>query len=348
MTESQKAGTSREAAPISSPAPSLSHFVPIESLVGNDVKASELSQAIAERSRPREPGPRPPWIKVTVHRNDSFQELEQNVRDHNLHTVCEEARCPNIYECWSRGTATFMLMGDVCSRHCGFCSVRNGSLLALDPGEPVAVAQTIQRMGIRHAVITSVNRDDLPDGGSAHIAATIRSVRELCSNTTVEMLVPDFFGNLEDVDRVLDADPEVFAHNTETVARLYDRVRPEADYDQSLLVLRHAALRRDAVAARRESTGERLLRVKSGIMVGLGEKCEEVEATLRDLRECGVDVVTIGQYLAPTPRHLPVERFVTPSEFEALKRLGCELGFAHVESGPLVRSSYRAERALDS
>ena len=322
------------------------HFIPIESLVGNANSAKGLSEAIAERTRPREPGPRPPWIKVTVHRNEAFEELERNVRDNNLHTVCEEARCPNIFECWSRGTATFMLMGDVCSRHCGFCSVRSGQLLALDPSEPGSVAETIDRMGIRHAVITSVNRDDLPDGGAAHIAATICAVRERCPETTIEMLVPDFLGNLEDVDRVVDADPEVFAHNTETVPRLYDRVRPEADYQQTLDVLRHAALRRDEAEACREKSGQRFVRVKSGIMVGLGETREEVEETLTDLRAQGVDVVTMGQYLAPTPRHLPVERFVTPAEFDDLKSYARALGFAHVESGPLVRSSYRAERAL--
>ena len=322
-------------------------FIPIESLMADSSSAQGLSEAIADRTRPREPGPRPPWIKVTVQRNEAFEELERNVRDHNLHTVCEEARCPNIYECWSRGTATFMLMGDVCSRHCGFCSVRSGQLLALDSKEPASVAQTIDHMGIRHAVITSVNRDDLEDGGSAHIAATIRAVRERCPETTIEMLVPDFLGNLDDVDRVVDADPEVFAHNTETVPRLYDRVRPEADYQQTLDVLRHAAVRRDEAAATRQATGKRFLRLRSGIMVGLGETREEVEETLTDLRAQGVDVVTIGQYLAPTPKHLPVERFVTPAEFDGLKDLALALGFAHVESGPLVRSSYRAERALE-
>jgi lipoic acid synthetase len=324
------------------------NFIPIESLMVDSSSAQGLAEAIADRTRPREPGPRPPWIKVTVHRNAAFEELEQNVREHNLHTVCEEARCPNIYECWSRGTATFMLMGDVCSRHCGFCSVRSGQLLTLDPTEPASVAETIDRMGILHAVITSVNRDDLADGGSAHIAATIRAVRQRCPQTTIEMLVPDFQGNLGDVDQVIDADPEVFAHNTETVPRLYERVRPEADYQQTLDVLRHAAERRDAVEACRTTTGLKFLRVKSGIMVGLGETREEVEETLTDLRAQGVDVVTIGQYLAPTARHLPVERFVTPSEFDGLKTLALALGFAHVESGPLVRSSYRAERALHS
>ncbi len=310
-----------------------SAFVPIDTL------------SPARSTRPREPGPRPPWLKVSVRRNAAFAKLERTAREHHLHTVCEEARCPNIYECWSRGTATFMLMGDLCSRHCGFCSVGQGELGPLDAGEPEGVAESIATMGIQHAVITSVNRDDLPDGGAAHIAETIRTVRRRCPQTTIEMLVPDFCGDEDAVNRVLDADPDVFAHNTETVPRLYSRVRPEARYAQSLRVLKWASRRRDARL--REAVREfHLQRVKSGIMVGLGESLVEVRRTIDDLRSCGVDVLTVGQYLAPTPRHLPVERFVPPREFEEIRTYALSIGFAHVESGPLVRSSYRAERAV--
>ncbi len=321
-------------------------FVPVETLTEPLTETLTETLARSRPARPREPGPRPPWIKVTVRRSEAFHRLEETVREFRLATVCEEARCPNIFECWSRGTATFMLMGEVCTRHCGFCSVASGPLRALDPEEPAGVAESVRRMAIRHAVITSVNRDDLPDGGSAHFAATIRAVRTACPETTIEVLVPDFEGDADAVDAVLDADPEVFAHNIETVPRLYRRVRPEARYAQSLEVLRQAAERRDAPSPSGGSD-RRLRRVKSGIMVGLGESLVEVRETLDDLRSAGCDVATIGQYLTPTPRHLPVERFVPLEEFEELKEYALAIGFAHVESGPLVRSSYRAERALE-
>ena len=311
-------------------------FVPIETLPGSPAAATH----------PREPGPRPSWIRVTVRRSAAFHRLEQTVREFRLATVCEEARCPNIFECWSRGTATFMLMGEECSRHCGFCSVGSGPLAKLDPQEPRGVAESVRRMGIRHAVITSVNRDDLPDGGAAHFARTIAAVREACGSTTIEVLVPDFQGDEDAVDSVLEADPDVFAHNVETVPRLYGRVRSEARYVQSLQVLRQAAGRRDRAAAARSAAA--LRRVKSGLMVGLGESLVELRDTLRDLRSVGCDVVTIGQYLAPTPRHLPVERFVPPEDFDELRQYALSIGFAHVESGPLVRSSYRAERVFDT
>jgi lipoic acid synthetase len=317
-----------------------STFVPIDSLLA---APPALLPAPAAMRRAREPGPRPPWIKVTVRRSDAFHRLEETVREHRLATVCEEARCPNIYECWSRGTATFMLMGEVCTRHCGFCSVGKGPLAPLSAAEPAGVAESVRRMAIRHAVITSVNRDDLADGGAAHFASTIRAVRERCPETTIEVLVPDFQGDEAAVDAVLDAEPEVFAHNIETVPRLYRRVRPEARYQQSLRVLARAARRRD----RAGSSGGRLRRVKSGIMVGLGESLVELRETLADLRSAGCDVATIGQYLAPTPRHLPVERFAPPEDFDELRRFALSIGFAHVESGPLVRSSYRAERCLE-
>lgn len=307
----------------------------------------EVATTAAPRPvRRREPGPRPPWLRVTIRRSERFHALEQSVREFSLATVCEEARCPNIFECWSRGTATFMLMGEVCTRHCGFCSVASGDLVPLNAEEPAGVAESVRRMGIRHAVITSVNRDDLPDGGAAHFSATILKVREVCPETTIEVLVPDFLGDEAAIDTVLDAEPEVFAHNIETVPRLYSRVRPEARYAQSLQVLGRAALRRDRSDL--EAAGARKIRrVKSGIMVGLGESLVEVRETLRDLRATGCDVATIGQYLAPTPNHLPVESFVPPQDFDELKDYALSIGFAYVESGPLVRSSYRAERVLE-
>lgn len=325
-------------------------FIPIETLTAAS-GGGERTRAVARAARPREPGPRPPWIKVTVRRSEAFHRLEETVREFNLATVCEEARCPNIFECWSRGTATFMLMGEVCTRHCGFCSVASGPLRPLDPREPAGVAESVRRMGIRHAVITSVNRDDLADGGAAHFAATIAAVRRAAPGVTIEVLVPDFEGDEEAIDAVLDADPEVFAHNIETVPRLSRRVRPEAGYARSLAVLARAAARRDGGAdggaAEAAGAGRRLQRVKSGIMVGLGESLVEVRDALRDLRSAGCDVATIGQYLAPTPRHLPVERFVPLDEFDQLREYALSIGFAHVESGPLVRSSYRAERVLE-
>ncbi len=311
-----------------------STFIPLDQLQPGGVR----------ETFPREPEPRPPWIKVTVQRNEAYQKLEATAREHGLHTVCEEAACPNIFECWSRGTATFMLMGDVCSRHCGFCNVKSGDLLSLDPSEPEGVADSVDRMGIRHAVITSVNRDDLPDGGSDHIAKTILAVRKRCPRTTIEILAPDFCGDDEATDRVLDSEPDVYAHNVESIPRLYSRVRPEASYAQSLQVLRRAADRRDQL----KGSGSSFRRVKSGLMVGLGESFHEVTQTLQDLRSNGVDVVTIGQYLKPTPRHLPVERFVHPDEFEEMRIFAESIGFPFVESGPLVRSSYRAERAVEA
>ena len=257
------------------------------------------------------------------------------VNDLSLHTVCQEARCPNIFECWSDRTATFMLMGDICTRFCGFCSVGKGAPLALDPDEPRHVAEAVRKLGCSHAVITSVNRDDLADGGAAHFAATIRAVRELNPSTAVEVLVPDFRGNAAALDAVLEARPEVLAHNTETVPRLYRKVRPDADYQQTMDVLARAAARRSA---------DYPVVTKSGIMLGLGETRDEIVATLEDLRAAECDFVTMGQYLSPTPRHLPIRRYVPPEEFDELAAVARELGFRYVESGPLVRSSYHAAK----
>jgi lipoic acid synthetase len=259
------------------------------------------------------------------------------VADLSLHTVCQEARCPNVFECWSERTATFMLMGDLCTRFCGFCSVGKGVPGLLDPDEPGRVAAAVKRLGCRHAVITSVNRDDLADGGAAHFAATITAVRALSPRTAVEVLIPDFRGDEAALRTVLEARPEVLAHNTETVPRLYRKVRPDADYRQTLRLLERAA---------RARTRDWPVVTKSGLMLGLGESYGEVERTLRDLRGVDCDFVTLGQYLSPTPGHLPIRRYVTPMEFDALASTARELGFRYVESGPLVRSSYHAGSAL--
>ena len=285
------------------------------------------------------PARRPDWLKVRVVDNETSRAVSALMEKKNLHTVCQEARCPNVFECWGvEGTATFMLMGDVCTRHCGFCAVAQGEPRPLDPEEPLHVAEAVAALGIRHAVVTSVNRDELPDGGAAHFAATIGEIRRRCPGVTVEVLIPDFLGNEAALATVLEARPEVLNHNTETVARLYRRVRPDARYPRSLELLRRAASFRDHRFT--------AMTVKSGLMVGLGETLDEVVETLRDLRAAGTDVVTIGQYLSPHEKRLPIERYVTPEEFECLRRQGEELGFRRVESGPLVRSSYHARRAL--
>jgi len=283
--------------------------------------------------------PRPEWLKVRVHDNELSRGIAALVADKHLNTVCQEARCPNLFECWGVDkTATFMLMGDVCTRHCGFCAVTQGAGRPLDPEEPRHVAEAVKTLGVRHAVVTSVNRDELPDGGAAHFAATIREIRALTPGVTVEVLVPDFLGSEAALSAILDEGPEVLNHNTETVERLYKRVRPEALYARSRELLRRAAAWRDD---RKIS-----MKVKSGVMVGLGETREELSKTLRDLRANGVEVVTVGQYLQPHARRLPVERYYTPDEFEELRKEGEALGFFRVESGPLVRSSYHARRAL--
>lgn len=283
--------------------------------------------------------PRPAWLKVRHVDNDDTRGILELVRKKHLNTVCQEAQCPNVFECWGRErTATFMLMGDVCTRRCGFCAVTQGVGRPLDPEEPRHVAEAVRELGVRHAVVTSVNRDELPDGGAAHFSATIHAIRDLNPGVTVEVLVPDFLGDGAALDAVLAARPEVLNHNTETVRRLYRRVRPDAVYERSIELLARAAAFRDARA--------RAMRVKSGIMVGLGETMEEVVATLRDIRAAGTDAITVGQYLQPHARRLPVERWWTPEEFSTLREEGKTLGFSVVEAGPLVRSSYHARAAL--
>ncbi len=283
--------------------------------------------------------PRPAWLKVRLIDTVAYREILGLVDRKRLNTVCQEARCPNIYECWGlERTATFLLMGDVCTRHCGFCAVAQGRGRPLDPEEPRHVAEAVAAMGVRHSVVTSVNRDELPDGGAAHFAATVREIRALAPGATVEVLIPDFLGSEAALRSVLDERPEVLNHNTETVERLYRRVRPEAVYARSLELLSRAARFRDGALPS--------MIVKSGLMVGLGETMPELRQTLSDLRAAGTDAVTIGQYLQPHARRLPIERNYAPEEFDELKRFADELGFLHVESGPLVRSSYHARRAL--
>jgi lipoic acid synthetase len=277
----------------------------------------------------------PEWARRSATHFESLNRLKSGLRALNLHTVCESARCPNIHECFHRGAATFMILGNLCTRGCGFCSVPKGNPrihdMRLDPAEPANVARMTAEMKLRYVVITSVNRDDLPDGGSAHFAETVRLVKEALPAARVEVLTPDFDGNMEAVARVLDAGPHVFNHNMETVSRLYRRVRPQADYRQSLEVLRFARGHRPEVLT------------KSGFMVGLGETADEVHQLLRDLREQDVDVATIGQYLQPTRRNLRVAEYVSPAQFDGYRDHGLSLGFKMVFSGPLVRSSYMAD-----
>ena len=273
---------------------------------------------------------RPDWLKVRAPGGKNYNELQMLMRDLALHTVCEEARCPNIGECWGHRTATFMILGDTCTRACGFCAVKTGRPGALDWGEPERVARAVQTMGLKHVVVTSVNRDDQPDGGALIFAATIRKIRAYVPGCTVEVLTPDFEGVRSSLENVLRARPDVFNHNVETVERLTKPVRRRAKYRRSLDVLR---------MAKEIAPG---LCTKSGIMVGLGETREEIAQTMRDLRACDVDILTIGQYLRPTPQHLDIVRYYHPDEFAELKAEGLALGFKHVESGPLVRSSYHA------
>ena len=284
--------------------------------------------------------PKPEWLKIRLGDPANQNHVLKLIEGLNLHTVCQEAHCPNIFECWSDRTATFMLGGDICTRHCGFCAVGKGAPGSLDQEEPRHVAEAVRQLNLAHTVITSVNRDDLPDGGAAHWAETVRQVRALNPECKVEVLIPDFNGDEAALNTVLDAQPDVLNHNTETVARLYRRVRPDAGYEQSLMLLRRAAARRD-----REARG---MLTKSGIMVGLGETFDEVVALMKDLRTVSCDIMTIGQYLQPHARRLPVERYVTPEEFDRWRELGMTMGFKHVESSPLTRSSYHAREQAES
>jgi lipoic acid synthetase len=280
---------------------------------------------------------RPEWLKVRLPAGPRYAELKELMRTMELHTVCEEARCPNIGECWGHGTATFMILGDVCTRACRYCAVTSGKPHTLDVGEPARVAEAVRTMGLRHAVVTSVDRDDLPDGGAALFAATIRKIHELNPDCAVEVLTPDFQGSEESLRTVMEARPEIFNHNIETVPRVFTRVRPgRSKYAISIGLLRRA----------KELLPDGL--TKSGLMVGLGETHDEIAGTMRDLRGADVDILTIGQYLQPTPKHVPIDRYYHPDEFAQLREEGLALGFSHVESGPLVRSSYHAHEQSEA
>ncbi len=280
---------------------------------------------------------RPDWIRTRILETPEFKEVKRLTRGLGLATVCEEARCPNIYECWHHRTATFMLFGDRCTRDCRFCSVRHGRPLPLDPLEPDHVAEAVARLGLEHVVLTSVTRDDLEDGGAEHFARVIARVRAVRAQVRVEVLIPDFRGDARALETVMDAGPDVLGHNVETVPRLYRQVRPSADYRRSLDLLRAAASHR---------TGDYPLLTKSGIICGLGESAEELEAVMDDLRAHDVDILTVGQYLQPSREQLPVARYYRPEEFERLRAAGLEKGFKHVEAGPLVRSSYHAHEQI--
>ena len=273
---------------------------------------------------------RPDWIRVRAPSGETYEWLQSLMRKKALHTVCEEAGCPNMGECWSSGTATFLMMGDICTRTCGFCDIKHGQPALLDWAEPERVAQAVKSMELKHAVITSVNRDERKDGGAPIFSMVIRRIRQLSPGTSIEVLIPDFKGSVEALKIVMDARPEILNHNVETVPRLFKLVQPQDNYRWSQATLTHARLLDEDVLT------------KSGIMVGLGETMDEVKDTMRDLRDWGVSILTIGQYLQPSRKHLPIMRYYSPEEFAELKAFGLEIGFSWVESGPLVRSSYHA------
>jgi len=279
-------------------------------------------------------GRKPDWLKIKIDTNDNFNELKSLMRAKNLHSVCEEAKCPNIFECWSHRTATFMILGKVCTRACRFCAVTSGLPSELDLAEPENVAQSVLDMGLKHVVITSVARDDLADEGSTVFAQTIQAIRRLNPLTGIEVLIPDFGGRKELLANVLAAKPNILNHNLETVERLSDHVRARAKYRRSLSVLRFA---KELIPTQR---------TKSGLMVGLGEKMDEIVQTMSDLREVDCNILTVGQYLQPTVKHLPIRKYYSPEEFLQIKKMGMDMGFSHVESGPLVRSSYHAHEQV--
>ncbi len=282
---------------------------------------------------PRKPLPR--WLKARAPGSPSYIEIKHLVEDLKLHTVCESAHCPNIGECWGNRTATFMILGDICTRSCGFCAIKTGRPLGLDEDEPQRVAAAVARLGLRHAVITSVNRDELQDGGARIFARTLEELHRRCPETTVEVLIPDFQGDWKALRTILDADPDILNHNIETVPRLYPQMRPQAKYQRSLELLERAHATSPA------ST-------KSGMMLGAGETGDEIARTIRDLAAVHCHILTLGQYLSPSANHVPVERYVHPDEFARWRGFALDLGFRHVESGPLVRSSYHADQQVDS
>ncbi|HLS29127.1 MAG TPA: lipoyl synthase [Opitutales bacterium] len=272
---------------------------------------------------------KPNWLRAKLPNSPAYKEVREIVDTNKLHTVCQSAQCPNMGECWSRGTATVMILGNVCTRSCSFCAIETGRPTELDLGEPARVAEAVRKMNLKHCVITSVTRDELPDGGASVWASTIRAIRYLNPYTAIEVLTPDFQGNTDQLDIVLDAKPDIFNHNVETVKRLQKKVRIQARWERSVAMLRHAK--------------KRNFITKTSLMLGVGETKEEIQESLEELRKDDVNILTLGQYLQPTPKHLPVDRWVTPEEFAEWKEIGLKLGFGVVESGPLVRSSYRAD-----
>ncbi len=299
----------------------------------NDIGDSRRARETDSTDSPR-PMRRPPWIKVRAPSGETYEMVRDLMRGKTLHTVCEEAMCPNIGECWGRGTATFLMMGDTCTRSCGFCDIKTGRPSPLDWQEPIRVADAVRAMNLRHVVITSVNRDERPDGGAPIFAMVIRRIRKVQPGCSVEVLIPDFKANRDALKIVMDAQPEILNHNVETVPRLFRKVQPQDHYEWAMTTL-HNAKELDS-----------LVLTKSGIMVGLGETFDEVIEVMRDLAALKVDILTVGQYLQPSKQHLPIERYYEPHEFDEIKRIGLELGFKWVESGPLVRSSYRAEQQV--
>lgn len=275
---------------------------------------------------------KPDWLKVKLPTGEEYRKVRQLVTDNKLHTICESGNCPNMGECWGAGTATFMILGNICTRSCGFCAVATGRPSAVDFNEPVRVANSVKLMGIKHCVLTSVDRDDLKDGGSIIWVETIQAIREICPGTTLETLIPDFQGNWENLQRLIDIAPEIISHNLETVRRLTKQVRIQAKYDRSLEVLKRIS-----------ASG---IKTKSGVMLGLGETDEELLETMDDLVNSGVSILTLGQYLQPTKSHLEVQHFISPEKFAYFKEIGLSKGIRYVESGPLVRSSYHAEKHL--
>jgi len=289
-----------------------------------------LYQIMGRHQVPALPERKPPWLKVRAPGGENYLRLRQLMRDLDLHTVCEEAHCPNVGECWEHGTATFMILGDVCTRNCAYCAVAHGRPPKFDPAEPERVAEAAATMQLQHVVLTSVDRDDLPDFGAWAFAETIRQIKLRSPGTSVEVLVPDFQGNEDSIRSVLEAEPDIYNHNTETVPRLYKRCRPGGRYERVMRIF---------------TTAKRLapnIPTKTGIILGMGETTEEIELVMRDLREVDVDILTLGQYLRPSDGHIPLDRYVTPDEFRHLREFGMSIGFRHVESGPLVRSSYHA------
>ncbi|HJU05592.1 MAG TPA: lipoyl synthase [Nitrospiraceae bacterium] len=294
-------------------------FVPV-----NEIRPGEVQR--------RREGRLPPWFKVKITQGPDYQDIRRTMDTLRLHTICEEARCPNVWECWNNRTATFLILGDICTRRCHYCSVTTGRPLPLDRDEPLRVAQAVHALGLRHAVVTSVNRDELPDGGAGIFAETVRQIRRLIPSCAVEVLIPDFEGNEEALAAVVRERPEILNHNIETVRRLFPAIRPQGKYTRSLKLLERA-----------KRMGAR---TKSGLIVGMGETLDEAREVMRDLRSVGCDILTIGQYLQPTKQHLQIARFYHPDEFATLKAEGLAMGFSHVESGPLVRSSYHAEQQV--